>query len=169
MLCHVLGWCYALADVIASFMMGDVMLYGQMLLSMFYHLADVIAFSNDVVVSMTLHFMLVWYWQILLPSGKDGTATFILKDGRCYCHVADGMATVYFFVGRCYSQVAEGITTQSGLMVLGRCYNQVGRWNSHGVCFSMLILVLRCYAEPHPRYVANGTCLCFCSGMDYWP
>ena len=27
---------------------------------------------------------------------QDGTATFILKDGRCYCHVADGMATVYF-------------------------------------------------------------------------
>ena len=55
---------------------------------------------------------------MLLPSGKmeqplfyvlrvadaialwqDGTATFILKDGRCYCHVADGMATVYFVMG----------------------------------------------------------------------
>ena len=52
---------------------------------------------------------------MLLPSGKieqsllfvlmmadviamwqDGTATFILKDGRCYYHVADGIATVYF-------------------------------------------------------------------------
>ena len=27
---------------------------------------------------------------------QDGTATFIFKDGRCYCQVADGMATVYF-------------------------------------------------------------------------
>ena len=26
---------------------------------------------------------------------QDGTATFILKDGRCYCHVADGMATLF--------------------------------------------------------------------------
>ena len=26
---------------------------------------------------------------------QDGTATFILKDGRCYCHVADGIATLY--------------------------------------------------------------------------
>ena len=43
--------------------------------------------------------------------------------------------------------------------VLGRCYDQVGRWYSHRVClFFMLILVLRCYTEPHPRYVAyiNG-------------
>ena len=47
------------ADVIASFMMGDVISYGQMLLPMFYHLADITAFFNDVVVGMTLHFMLV--------------------------------------------------------------------------------------------------------------
>ena len=26
---------------------------------------------------------------------QGGTATFILKDGRCYCHVADGIATMY--------------------------------------------------------------------------
>ena len=45
---------------------------------------------------------------------QDGIATFILKDGRCYCHMADGMATVYFCDGRCYSQVTDGITTQSG-------------------------------------------------------
>ena len=44
MLCHMLGWCYALADVIASFIMEDFVSYGQMLLSIFYHLADVIAF-----------------------------------------------------------------------------------------------------------------------------
>ena len=26
---------------------------------------------------------------------------------------------------------------------------------------SILILVLRCWAEPHPKYVADGTCQCF--------
>ena len=70
---------------------------------------------------------------MLLPSGKmeqplffvmrmvdviamfqDGTATFVLKDGRCHCQVADVIATVYLCDGRCYSQVADGITTQSG-------------------------------------------------------
>ena len=36
-----------------------------------------------------------------------------------------------------------------------------------GSVFLMLILVLRCYTEPHPRYVADGTCQYFYSGMDY--
>ena len=57
MLCHMLGWCYALTDVIVSFIMEDVVSYGQMLLPLFYHLVDVIAFFNDVVVGMTLHYM----------------------------------------------------------------------------------------------------------------
>ena len=100
---------------------------------------------------------------------QDETATFALKDGRCYCQVADVIATVYLCDGRCYSQVADGITTQEWVMVFGRCYDQVGRWNSHRVCFLMLILVLRCYTEPHPRYVADGTCQYFYSGVDYWP
>ena len=55
MLCHMLCRCYALADVIASFIMEDVVSYGQMLLPMLYHLADVIAFFNVVVVGKTLH------------------------------------------------------------------------------------------------------------------
>ena len=32
-----------------------------------------------------------------------------------------------------------------------------------------LVSVLRCYAEPHPIYVADGTCLCFYLGMDCLP
>ena len=32
-----------------------------------------------------------------------------------------------------------------------------------------VIWVLRCYAEPHPKYVADGTCLHSCLGMDYLP
>ena len=51
----------------------------------------------------------------VIAKWQDGTATFILQDGRCYFHVSDVMATVYLFCdGRCYSQVADGITTQSG-------------------------------------------------------
>ena len=32
-----------------------------------------------------------------------------------------------------------------------------------------LVSVLRCYAETHPIYGADGTSLCFCLGMDYLP
>ena len=32
-----------------------------------------------------------------------------------------------------------------------------------------LVSVLRCYAEPHPIYEADGTCLCFYLGMDCLP
>ena len=41
-----------------------------------------------------------------------------------------------------------------------------GRWNNHWSAF-ILILVLRCSAEPHPKYVAAGICLYFYLGMDY--
>ena len=47
--------------------------------------------------------------------------------------MADVIATICLCDGRCYGQVADGITTQSGGDVLGRSYNQVGRWNSNGV------------------------------------
>ena len=30
----------------------------------------------------------------VIAKWQDGTATFILKDGICYCHVADGIATM---------------------------------------------------------------------------
>ena len=57
MLCHIIGWCYALADVIASFIVEDGLPRGQMLLPIFYHLADVIALFIIVAVGMTLHYM----------------------------------------------------------------------------------------------------------------
>ena len=57
MLCHMLGSCYALADVIARSIMEDFVSYGQMLLPMLYHLAGVIALFNVVVVGKTLHCM----------------------------------------------------------------------------------------------------------------
>ena len=59
-----LGWCYC------SFPVEDLVSYGQMLLPMFYHLADVTVLFNVVVVGKTLHHM----------CGFD--------NGRCYCQVA---------------------------------------------------------------------------------
>ena len=133
MLCHMLGWCYALADVIASFIMEDVISYGHMLLPIFSHLADVIAFFITVVVGMTLHYMFSLIMAGVIAKWQDGTATFLcFEDGRCYCHVARWNSHFYIerwqmllpcgrwnshYVncdGRCYCQVADGITTQSG-------------------------------------------------------
>ena len=145
-----------------------------------------------VAVGRPLHYMFqLWRWQILLPSDKmeqqifialkmvdviamwqDGTATFysirrwqmLLPYGRWNSHYVycEKMADVILPSGRWNYHLGW-------LMVLGRCYNQVGRWNSHRVYYLMLFLVLRCYAEPYPRCVAGGICLCFYSGMDYWP
>ena len=133
MLCHILGWCYALADVIAYLIMGDFVSYGQIFLPMLYHLADVIAFINVVVVGKTRHHLYDLLMAGVIAKWQDGTATFLCFEvGRCYCHVAgwkshmctdigrcywqvaDVITTVYLCGGRCYSQVADGITTQSG-------------------------------------------------------
>ena len=84
-----------MADVIASFIMEDVVSHGQMLLPTFYHLADVIALFIAVVVGMTLHYMFSLIMAGVIAKWQDGTATFLyFEDGRCYCHVADGLATV---------------------------------------------------------------------------
>ena len=83
-----------MADVVASFIVEDVIPHGQMLLPIFYHLADVIALFIIVVVGMTLHYMFSLMMADVIAMWQDGTATFILKDGRYYCHVADGIATM---------------------------------------------------------------------------
>ena len=85
-----------------------------MLSPMLYHLADVIAFFNVVVVGKILHHMYGLIMADLIAIWQDGTATFVLKNGRCYCQLAYVIATVYLCDGRCYSQVADRITTQSG-------------------------------------------------------
>ena len=96
MLCHMLGWFYALADVIASFIMEDFVSNGQMLLPMLYHLAGVIAFFNVVVVDKTLHYMYGLIMADVIAKWQDGTATFLcFEDGRCYCQVADVIANVF--------------------------------------------------------------------------
>ena len=69
--------------------MGDFVSYGQMLLPMLYHLADVIAFINVVVVGKTLHHLCDLLMADVITKWQDGTATFLYsKVGRCYCHVA---------------------------------------------------------------------------------
>ena len=74
-----------MADDISSIIMEDFVLYGQMLLPMLYHLAGVIAFSNVVGVCKTLHYMYGLVMADVIAKWQDGTATFALKDGRCYC------------------------------------------------------------------------------------
>ena len=84
--------------------------------------------------------------------------------------------------------VVDGKTTRLVADCIGWCYCHGGRWNDHPgwMCLlagvkaingwwnyhrSALILglVLRCLAEPHPKYVADGICQCFYLGMDCWP
>ena len=81
-----------MADVIASFIVEDGISHGQILLPIFYHLVDVIAFFSNVV-GVTLHWMLGLLMAGVNAKWQDGTATFILRDGRCYCHVTDGITT----------------------------------------------------------------------------
>ena len=72
-------------------------------------------FFNDVVVGMTLHFMLVWYWQVLLPSGSMEQSLFIILRMADVVALWQIVWPLFIFCdGRCYSQVADGITTQSG-------------------------------------------------------
>ena len=70
--------------------MGDFVSYGQMLLPMLYHLADVFAFINVVVVGKTLHHL----YDLLLPSGKmEQPLFFVLKLADVFAMWQDGKAT----------------------------------------------------------------------------
>ena len=62
------------------------------------------------------------------------------------------------------------------LLPCGRCYSHCrvvwladviasGRWKSHRVIF-ILVSVLRCQPEPHPKHVVDGIYPHFCLGMD---
>ena len=77
------GRCYALADVIANFIVEDGVSHRQMVLPTFYHLADVLALFNTVA-GVTLHYMFSLIMAGVIVKWQDGTATFILKGGRCY-------------------------------------------------------------------------------------
>ena len=88
------------------------------------------------------HLMNIVGWQMLLPSVADGITT------NCTCNI----------YGRCYSLGGLDVIATRVVWCVGRCNSQVS---------ITLILVLRCYAEPRPIYVADGICQCSCSGMDY--
>ena len=59
--------------------MGDFVSYGQMLLPMLYHLAEVIAFINVVVVGKTLHHLCDLLMADVIVMWQDGKATFVLN------------------------------------------------------------------------------------------
>ena len=193
--CHFCGWCYwhfwcwqmllpCLAEVIAMvlFVGGTncVPIWGwcychfccwQMLLPC---LADIVAIVCLLVAPIVLLWLLLchlWDYCILV-------ADVVARFGWCYCHTCCCvwqmllpiwlmlLPFVTCFVRQMlFARVADGIANPGGcgsdVMTMG------GRWNSHWVHIS--ILVLDYCTEPHPRYEADGTCLCFCWGMDYLP
>ena len=57
---------------------------------------------------------------------------------------------------------------QGGWWYCGWCYYHRADGIDMGQYFT-LVLVLRCYQEPHPIYVVDGICQHFCLGMDCWP
>ena len=73
--------------------MGDFCILWADVMPILYHLADVIAFINVIVVGKTLHHLCDLLIADVIAKWQDGTAT-------------------------CYSQVADGITTQSGNSIL---------------------------------------------------
>ena len=74
--------------------MGDFVSYGQMLLPMLYHLADVIAFINVVVVGKTLLHLFDVLMADVIAKWQDGTAIFfILKLADVIAMWQDGKAT----------------------------------------------------------------------------
>ena len=97
---------------------------------------------------------------------QDGKATFVLKLADVIARWQMLWPLFMYVMADVIAKWQMELPLRVGDM-LGRCYNQVGRWNSHRVyLFFMVLLVLRCYTEPHPIYVADGTCQCFYLGMD---
>ena len=92
--------------------MGDFVSYGQMLLLMLYHLADVIAFINVVVVGKTLHHLYDLLMAGIIAKWQAGTATFLCFEvSRCFYHVAGWKSHMCTEINRCYCQVADVIAT----------------------------------------------------------
>ena len=75
--------------------------------------------------------------------------------------VADGITTIIHatIYGRCYSQGGlDVIATRVVGWCVGRCNSQVS---------ITLMIVLGCYVECHPIYVADGICQYSSLGMVY--
>ena len=79
--------------------MGDFVSYGQMLLPMLYHLADVIAFINVIVVGKTLHHLCNLLMADVIAKWQDGTAAFLyLKLADVIAMWQDGKATFVLYM-----------------------------------------------------------------------
>ena len=86
--------------------------------------------------------------------------------GRCYCQVAVVIAIVVD--SSCWQMLLPMWLMEclpwGGLAdVIAK--GKSGRWNSHWVNVSVLILMS--YVGPHPIYEVDGICLCFYLGMHH--
>ena len=98
--------------------------------------------------------------------------------GRCYCHnvLADVIANDFV-----EDVKAHILFTLFGNKCVGWCYclwqmewplqGELSLWQ---MLLPRVLILLQfefrgVKSEPHPRYEADGICLCFYWGMDYWP
>ena len=110
---------------------------------------------------------------------KAGVIAFYNYIGRCYCHVAMYIATTNMQITVVKADVIA-LWKMLNPLVRALCVADViarWRWNTTRVeladviakwqmewplCYFILFLVLECQTEPHPIYVADGTCPHFC-------
>ena len=88
-----------------------------------------------------------------------------VRCDRCYNHWGRCYILILFISGRCcchfmWWKMLNHITAPCNTLYLWQMLLPSGRWNSHSISI-ILILVLRCYTEPHPICMADGTCICF--------
>ena len=67
-----------------------------------------------------------------------------------------------------FDRVADGIAYPCGCVlwdVVTMCSTGNGQW----VHSFISVFIMDCCTQPHPICDADGTCLCFCFGIDYLP
>ena len=105
------------------------------------------------------------YWLMLLPCGRWNHHLLLY----CIIVLADVIAMWQMEkpLHWCFIYLMADVIATAGCECFppGRCHSQ----GADGRVIFILISVLRCYAEPHPIYEADGTCLCSCLGMDCLP
>ena len=114
-------------------------------------MADVIAnFAVVDVIALTV-FCNTLCWLVLLQSGRwNSHILFVI------CYKADVIALW---------QVEWPLQGDSVFLLV----DVIPRGQMDFMGRFTLVSVLRCYAEPHPIYEADYTCLCFCLGMHSLP
>ena len=95
---HMLGWCYALADVIVSLLRKMLYHMDRCYFPCFIIWQMLLPFFNAVLVGRTLQYMFSLTMAGVIAKWQDGTATFLcFKDGRYYCLVARWNNHIYIF------------------------------------------------------------------------